>query len=100
MPGQIFSALPSFTAITDQASLARAGRWSRALMFGAGVTSTTLSSIVFAALALALGIPGARPLLTTTVLVAVAATVVTARVPRGDYAKARLALRLPSKGWA
>jgi hypothetical protein len=87
--------MPFFTAITDRPSLREAPAWGRALMFAAGVTSTSISTILFAAVALALAVPGSHNLLVVSVLAAGVATVLTARDPRGDYAKAWRAVRAP-----
>jgi hypothetical protein len=85
---QIMSAIPFFVAITDRSSLREATSRGRALMFAAGVTSTSISTILFAALAQALAAPGSHNLLIVSILAAIVATVLTARDPRGDYAKA------------
>jgi hypothetical protein len=90
---QIMSAIPFFTAITDRPSLREATPRGRALMFAAGVTSTSISTILFAVVAQALAVPGSHDLLLVSVLAALVATVLTARDPRGDYAKAWQAVR-------
>ena len=69
----------------------QAGRWAKAAMFAAGETSTTVVSITAAARA---GIPGGHALLAGSIVWAIAATITTAIVPKGDYAKALRAL-----GW-
>jgi hypothetical protein len=90
---QIMSAIPFFTAITDRQSLREATPWRRALMFAAGVTSTSIATILFAVVAQALGVPGSHNLLIVSVLAALVATLLTARDSRGDYAKAWRAVR-------
>jgi hypothetical protein len=92
---QIMSAIPFFTAITDRPSLRAAKPWGRALMFAAGVTSTSISTILFAVVALGLAVPGSYNLLIVSVVAAIVATLLTARDPRGDYAKAWQAVRPP-----
>jgi hypothetical protein len=63
-------------------------------MSAAGETSTTVASIAAAAYAARTGTPGGHALLAGSILRAIAATVTTAIVPKGDYAKALRAL-----GW-
>jgi len=89
----IMSALPFFTVLTEPDSMRRAGPVSRALMLGAGETSTTVCSLAAARYAWASGIPGGRTVFIVTVIWSVFATIGTAVIPRGDYAKARRALR-------
>ena len=91
---QLMSVLPMWSALTDKASMRQAGRWARAAMFAAGETSTTVVSIAAAAYAARTGTPGGHALLAGSILWAIAATITTAIVPKGDYAKALRAL-----GW-
>jgi hypothetical protein len=63
-------------------------------MFAAGETSTTVASIAAAAYTARAGIPGGHALLAGSIVWAIAATITTAIVPKGDYAKALRAL-----GW-
>jgi len=87
--------LPTFTAMTDKASMQRARPVAKALMFGAGDTSTTICSILVGWYAWRSGMPGGLVLLVAMVIFSLFSTAVTASVPRGDYAKARRALRRP-----
>lgn len=91
---QLMSILPMWSALTDKASMRQAGRWARAAMFAAGETSTTVVSIAAAAYAARTHIPGGHALLAGSIVWAIAATITTAIVPKGDYAKALRAL-----GW-
>ena len=63
-------------------------------MFAAGETSTTVVSIAAAAYAARTHTPGGHALLAGSIVWAIAATITTAIVPKGDYAKALRAL-----GW-
>ena len=91
---QLMSVLPMWSALTDKASMRQAGRWAKAAMFAAGETSTTVASIAAAAYAARTHTPGGHALLAGSILWAIAATITTAIVPKGDYAKALRAL-----GW-
>jgi hypothetical protein len=91
---QLMSILPMWSALTDKASMRQAGRWAKAAMFAAGETSTTVTSIAAAAYAARTHTPGGHALLAGSILWAIAATITTAIVPKGDYAKALRAL-----GW-
>jgi hypothetical protein len=87
------SRLPTFTALTDKTSMRQARPIAKALMFGAGETSTAVCSILTGWYAWHSGIPGGLVWLVAMVIFNLFATVVTATAPRGDYAKARRALR-------
>jgi hypothetical protein len=91
---QLMSVLPMWSALTDKASMRQAGRWAKAAMFAAGETSTTVVSIAAAAYAARTHTPGGHALLAGSILWAIAATITTAIVPKGDYAKTLRAL-----GW-
>jgi hypothetical protein len=91
---QLMSVLPMWSALTDKASMRQAGRWAKAAMFAAGETSTIVVSIAAAAYAARTHTPGGHALLAGSILWAIAATITTAIVPKGDYAKALRAL-----GW-
>ena len=82
------SAMPFWSVITDKASMRAATPWKKALMFAAGETSTAICSIAAAYAAMANGIPGGRVLFLATVGWNAVSTIVTARTPKGDYAKA------------
>jgi hypothetical protein len=84
--------LPFFTAMTDKQSMRTAVPLARALMFGAGEMSSTVSSLLAAGYAWRRGVPGGGAFFAVLLIWMLVATVVTAIVPRGDYAKARAAL--------
>ncbi len=90
---QAMSAMPTFTVMTKKASMQQARPLAQALMFGAGETSTTVCSILAGYYAWRSGIPGGQILFWVMVGFGLFSTVVTAMVPRGDYAKAWQALR-------
>ena len=90
---QLMSVLPFWVAVTRPASLARATRGQRAAMFAAGETATSVASLGAALFAKANHAPGASGLLIFAALWVVGATITTALVPKGDYAKAIAALR-------
>lgn len=90
---QMMSALPTFTVMTEKTSLSAASPLARALMFGAGETSTAVFSILAGWYAWRAGIPGGLALFVIMVIFNLISTVITSIVPRGDYAKARKALK-------
>lgn len=90
---QLMSLVPFWSVITDKDSMAAATPWRKALMFAAGETSTAVCSTLAAYAAASAHIPGAPTLLIVTIAWNAAATVVTTIKPKGDYAKARRALR-------
>jgi hypothetical protein len=90
---QMMSAMPTFSAITEKDSMAKASRTAKALMFAAGETSSSVCSVLAGLYAWRSGIPGGLALFVFTVLFAIGATYTTAVKPRGDYAKALQALR-------
>jgi hypothetical protein len=95
---QFMSIFPMFTAMTEKASMRQARPIAKALMFAAGETSTTICSLLAAGYAWRTGIPGGVVLWWFTVVLVTFSTVVTALVPKGDYAKALRALRTPTSG--
>ena len=90
---RLMSLAPFWSVITDKDSMAAATPWRKALMFAAGETSTAVCSTLAAYAAASAHIPGAPTLLIVTIAWNAVATVVTTIKPRGDYAKARRALR-------
>lgn len=90
---QLMSVAPFWSVIIDPDSMRAAKPWRKALMFVAGETSTAICSTLAAYAATSAHIPGARTLLGITIIWNIAATVVTTIKPKGDYAKARRALR-------
>ena len=90
---QLMSAVPFWSVVTDKDSMRAAAPWKKALMFAAGETSTAICSIAAAYAAMATGVSGGRILFLATVVWNAVSTVVVARTPKGDYAKALHALR-------
>jgi len=84
---------PTFTAITDKESMKAARPLAKALMFAAGETSTTLTSLLAAVWAWGQGLPGGGLFFVVMLVFSAAVTWVTTVTPRGDYAKALKALR-------
>ncbi len=93
---EAMSAMPTFTAMTEKASMKAASPTAKALMFAAGETSTAVCSILAGVYAWRTGTPGGFVLFIVMVIFNLFSTVVTALVPRGDYAKAWKALRAGS----
>ncbi len=89
----VLTRLPMFTAVTEKDSMARARPWARALMFAAGETSTIASVILVGLYAWLSHMPGGVILLIASILMSIDAVIATSKMPRGDYAKARAALR-------
>jgi hypothetical protein len=89
----LMEAAPFYVTLSTKASREQAGRLAKALYFAAGETSTAVCSIAFAAAADAAGIPGGHTLLLAMLGLNLISTIVTARTPHGDYAKAIKALR-------
>jgi hypothetical protein len=89
----VMSAMPFFTAMTQKESMRAAAPTSKALMFAAGETGTTVVSLAAALYAWLSGIPGGGILFWVMVVWNVTATVATTVMPKGDYAKALKALR-------
>jgi hypothetical protein len=90
---QLMSAAPFWSVVTDKDSMRAAAPWKKALMFAAGETSTAICSIAAAYAAMATGIPGGGVLFVATVVWNAVSTIVVARIPKGDYAKALHVLR-------
>ncbi len=93
----LMNAMPTFTVMTKKASMQLARPWAKALMFGAGETSTAICSILVGLYAWKRGIPGGLILFIVMIVANLMSTVVTARIPRGDYYKARRALHPSQK---
>ena len=87
------SAMPFWSSVTDKASMRAAAPWKKAVMFAAGETSTAICSIAAAYAAMTTGVPGGRILFLSTVAWNAVSTIVVARTPKGDYAKALRVLR-------
>jgi hypothetical protein len=98
---QLMSAMPFWSVVTDKTSMRATAPRRKALMFAAGETATAVCSITAAYAAMTAGIPGGLALFLVTVGWNAVSTVVTARTPKGDYAKALRALRTsPGPSWA
>ncbi len=89
----LMSRLPMFTAITEKASMEKARPVARAVMFAAGETSTIVCVILAGLYAWQSHTPGGLILLIASILMSLSAVVSTSKMPKGDYAKARRALR-------
>lgn len=89
----ILSALPMFTVMTEKASMRQASPLAKALMFAAGETATIGGGILVGLYAVLNGTPGGAILLIVSLLMGVIGVITTLQMPRGDYAKARDALR-------
>ncbi len=89
----VLTRLPMFTAITDKASMEKASPLAKALMFGAGETSTILCTVLAGLSAWLNHVPGGVIFLILAILMSVTGVISTSRMTRGDYAKARQALR-------
>ncbi len=90
---QIMAATPMFTTVSTRQSRASVGRRALAAYYGAGETSTTICTVLAAVLALLLGVPGSAVILVIALVWVLLAVVSTAVFPKGDYYKARQALR-------
>lgn len=90
---KVMSKFPMFTAVTEKASMQQASPVAKALMFGAGETSTILCVILASFYAWRSGTPGGLILLICSILASIFAVVTTAKMPKGDYAKAIRAWR-------
>ncbi len=89
----LLTRLPMFTAITDKESMQKARPVAKALMFAAGETSTILAVFLSGLYVWRSGVPGGLVWFLISVLMCVSGLIQPLRMPRGDYAKARRALR-------
>lgn len=92
---QVMAATPMFTTVSTRASRAGASRWALAAYYAAGETSTTVCTVLAALAGFLAGIPGGLVILVIAVIWVLVAVVTTTMFPKGDYAKARQALRRP-----
>jgi hypothetical protein len=90
---QVMVATPMFTTVSTRQSRASVGRPALAAYFAAGETSTTICTVLAALLALLLDVPGSVVLLVVVAVWVLLAVVTTTFTPKGDYYKARQALR-------
>ena len=90
---QIMSAMPMFTTVSTRRSREAAGHRALAAYFASGQTTAIIGWVGSAVLARALDIPGSPIILAIMIAWAAGTALVAARTPKGDYAKARAALR-------
>jgi hypothetical protein len=90
---QAMAATPMFTTVSTKRSRAAAGRQAMAAYFAAGETSTTICTVLAGLLTLLVGVPGGAVILVVCVIWVLLAVVTTTLTPKGDYYKARQALR-------
>jgi hypothetical protein len=90
---QVMAATPMFSTVSTRRSREAAGRGALAAYFAAGETSTTICTVLAALLAFLVGVPGGGIILVISVIWVLLAVVSTTFTPKGDYYKARQALR-------
>jgi hypothetical protein len=90
---QIMSAMPMFTTVSTRRSREAVGRRALAAYFAAGQTTAIIAWVGSAILARALNIPGSAIILAIMTAWAAGTALVATLTPKGDYAKARAALR-------
>jgi hypothetical protein len=90
---QVLSAVPMFTTVSTRRSREAAGRWALAAYFAAGQTTAIIGWVGSAVLARGLGVPGSTVILVIMAAWAAGTALVATFTAKGDYAKARAALR-------
>jgi hypothetical protein len=90
---QILSAVPMFTTVSTRRSRDAAGRWALAAYYAAGQTTAIIGWLGSAVLARVLDIPGSQIILGIMIAWAAGTALIATLTPKGDYAKARAALR-------
>jgi hypothetical protein len=90
---QVLSAVPMFTTVSTRQSREAAGRWALAAYFAAGQTTAIIGWVGSAVLACELNIPGSTITLAIMIAWAAGTALVATLSPKGDFAKARAALR-------
>ena len=90
---QVMAATPMFTTVSTKRSRAAASRRALAAYYAAGETSTTVCTVLAALLAFLFGVPGGGVILIVAVVWVLLAVATTTFTPKGDYYKARQALR-------
>ena len=85
--------LPFWSVRTEPRSRRAAGRWPEALMFAAGDTSTTVCTLAIAYASVRHRVPWSRMFAAVMVGWSAIKTMATLHNEKGDYAKARTALR-------
>jgi hypothetical protein len=90
---QVLSAVPMFTTVSTRRSREAAGRWALAAYFAAGQTTAIIGWVGSAVLARTLDIPGSIIILAIMIAWAAGTALIASFSAKGDYAKARAALR-------
>jgi hypothetical protein len=90
---QLMEHMPFYVTLSTKESRERASRVAKALYHAAGETSTAICTLAAAFYAAATHTPGGSLLLISMIGFNAVSTVITARTPKGDYAKAMRALR-------
>jgi hypothetical protein len=93
---QIFSTVPMFTMVSRRRSREAVGRWALAAYFAAGQTTAVVGWVLSAAAVRALKVPGGQFIFLVVIAWAAGTVLVAVVSPKGDYAKARAALRAGS----
>lgn len=92
----VFEHLPFFGVQTVKASMQKATKTAKAIMWSAGVTSSAVLPTLSTACAWRAGIPGSKPFLVFATFWAIGTLSSNWRSQSGDYAKARRALHATS----
>ena len=92
---QVFAATPMFSTVSTRRSRTAASRTALAAYYAAGETSTTICTFLAAGAGLLAGVPGSPVIFVIAIVWVLLATVTTTLFPKGDYYKARQALRAP-----
>lgn len=92
---QVFAATPMFSTVSTRRSRTAASRTALAAYYAAGETSTTICTVLAAGAGLLAGVPGSPVIFVIAIVWVLLATVTTTLFPKGDYYKARQALRAP-----
>ena len=90
---QLMEHMPFYVTLSTKESRERASRVAKAIYHAAGETSTAVCTLAASYYAAAAGIPGGRMLFIGMIGFNAVSTVITARTPKGDYAKALRTLR-------
>jgi hypothetical protein len=90
---EVMAATPMFTTVSTRRTRQAASRQALAAYYAAGETSTTICTALAALLAFLVGVPGGGIILAITIVWVLLAVVSTTFTPKGDYYKARQALR-------
>lgn len=90
---EVMAATPMFTTVSTRRSRQGASRMALAAYYAAGETSTTICTALAALLAFLVGVPGGGVILAIAIVWVLLAVATTTFTPKGDYYKARQALR-------